>query len=430
MLPKLPVFWRHTVTVLTGTAAAQVLPLLAAPLITRMCTPGDLGAFGIWVGIVAIASTVSTLRLEAAMILDHDPSAQQTCFSVIVYFSTAIAIILTLCAVLARQSGLPHPQSMSWFALLTIGIATWVTAYTNTMSAYATSYRAFGKAALVKVYGAGAIALSQVSLLWFGVDGNSLFAGHIIGLGVGMAAAIILLSPPYPQFGIASTKAQRIYLEKHQSFWRYSLPAGLLNIAAGKFPLFLIGAKYGLVAAGLFALTECLLTAPVSLLATSVREVFKRESVHEFQTLGNCTRAYRNTFKGLVLLGLGPALFIFAFAPDMCAWVFGEPWREAGVFARILAPLYFLNFVASPLSYVFFVAGKQKIEFVWQIALFITTIAIFLAPLPLTKILWNYTIAYSLLYVVYLYLSHRFSRNVVSLENSSSSTVEIDDSRL
>jgi O-antigen/teichoic acid export membrane protein len=139
--------------------------------------------------------------------------------------------------------------------------------------------------------------------------------------------------------------------------------------------------------------------------------VFKRQSVHEFQTLGNCAGAFRSTFKGLVILGGGPALLILAFAPSLCAWVFGEPWREAGDFARILAPLYFLNFVASPLSYVFFVAGKQKVEFIWQIALFITTISIFIAPITLKQVLWNYTICYSLLYVIYLSLSYRFAKN-------------------
>lgn len=414
MLATLPVFWRHAVTVLSGTVAAQALPLLVAPLITRLCTPGDLGAFSIWLGVIAIASTVATLRLEAAMILDHEPSAQQTCFSVVAYFSTVLAIIITLCAVVARLAGVPQVQALSWFALLTIGIGTWVTAYNHTASAYATSYCAFGKAAMVKVYGAGAIALSQVALLLVGVGGAALFAGQILGLAMGMLAAIILLSPPRPTIAMTPTSRQRSYLIKHASFWRYSLPAGLLNIAAGKFPLFLIGAKYGLVAAGLYALTERVLTAPVSLLAASVLEVFKREAVHDFQTLGNCAKAYRSTFKALVLLGCGPALFIFAFAPDFCAWVFGEPWRGAGDFARILAPLYFLNFVASPLSYVFFVAGKQKIEFVWQIVLFITTITVFLMPLPLTQILWNYTISRSVLYVVYLYLSHRFAQYVAT----------------
>jgi O-antigen/teichoic acid export membrane protein len=371
-----------------------------------------LGAFSIWLGVIAISSTIATLRLEAAMILDHGSYDQQTCFSVVAYFSTLLAIVITLCALLARVWGVPQAQSMSWFGLMTIGVGTWLTAYNQIVIAYATSYRAFGKAALAKVCGAGTVALGQVVLLLIGVGGTALLAGQILGLAMGLTAAILLLSPPRASIAIKPTIAQRNYLAKHQSFWRFSLPAGLLNIVAGKFPLFLIGAKYGLPAAGLFALTERMLTAPVSLLAASVLEVFKRQSVHEFQTLGNCREAYRSTFKALVILGCGPALFIFAFAPDFCAWIFGEPWREAGDFARILAPLYFLNFVASPLSYVFFVAGQQKAEFMWQVALFITTITLFLAPLTLKQILWNYTICYSALYVIYLLLSYRFAKNV------------------
>jgi O-antigen/teichoic acid export membrane protein len=154
--------------------------------------------------------------------------------------------------------------------------------------------------------------------------------------------------------------------------------------------------------------------------------VFKRQSVHEYQTLGNCREAFRSTFKALVLLGSGPVLFIFLFAPDLCAWVFGKPWREAGEFARILAPLYFLNFVASPLSYVFFVAGKQKVELLWQVALFITTISVFLAPISLKQVLFNYTVAYSVLYIIYLLLSYRFSKNAPSVAGSLGNSQSIN----
>jgi O-antigen/teichoic acid export membrane protein len=189
---------------------------------------------------------------------------------------------------------------------------------------------------------------------------------------------------------------------------------------AGKFPLFLIGAKYGLFYAGLYALTERILAAPASLLASSVLEVFKRQSVHEFQTLGNCEQAFRSTFKALVILGSGPVLCIFAFAPDLCARIFGEAWREAGEFAQILAPLYFFNFVASPLSYVFFVAGRQKMELAWQVALFVTTFAVFLSPTSLKQTLVNYTISYSGLYIIYLFLSYRSAKNSHSIFNNRS----------
>ena len=135
-------------------------------------------------------------------------------------------------------------------------------------------------------------------------------------------------------------------------------------------------------------------------------------SINAYLTFsGNCEEAFRSTFKALVILGSGPVLCIFVFAPDLCARIFGEPWREAGEFARILAPLYFFNFVASPLSYVFFVAGKQRLELNWQIALFATTFAVFLSPTSLKQTLINYTISYSALYVLYLYLSYRSAKN-------------------
>jgi O-antigen/teichoic acid export membrane protein len=129
--------------------------------------------------------------------------------------------------------------------------------------------------------------------------------------------------------------------------------------------------------------------------------------------VGNCTHAYRYTFKVLTLLGLGPSLVLFAFSPTLFALVFGESWRAAGELAQILAPLYFLNFIASPLSYVFFISGRQKIDLLWQVALFAMTLSAFVAPGSLHEnVLW-YTIGYSLLYLVYLHLSYQCSQNRV-----------------
>jgi O-antigen/teichoic acid export membrane protein len=179
----------------------------------------------------------------------------------------------------------------------------------------------------------------------------------------------------------------------------------------GQLPLLMIGARHGALAAGLFALTQRVLGAPIALLASSVLEVFKRQSVHDFQTQGNCRDAYRYTFKALVLLGIGPSLVLLLFSPQLFAFAFGENWRAAGELAQILAPLYFLNFIASPLSYVFFVAGKQKIDLVWQVALFAMTLSVFLAPGTLQQsVLW-YAIGYSLLYIVYLHMSYQCSQN-------------------
>jgi O-antigen/teichoic acid export membrane protein len=404
-------FWKHVITVLTGSVAAQIMPLLMAPFITRLCTPEDMGAFGVWSGLIAVASIAATLRLEAAMILDHDTGEQSTCFSVVAWFATLLALVITLCGVLARALDLPPAGHMSWFGLMSIGIGTWLTAYMQTTLAYAASCNAFAPAAKARVVAAATITVAQAALLLLGVGANALLAGQIIGLGAGLVAATYLLSPPRPRLTTLPNQSQWNYLRKHKAFWRFALPANLLNVLSAQLPLLFISARHGVVAAGLFALTLRVLAAPVSLLAASVLEVFKRQSVLEFQTVGNCKECYLSTFRILLLLGTGPALIMFFFAPALFAFVFGESWRAAGDIARILAPLYFLNFIASPLSYVFSVTGKQHADLVWQVARAILIMGAFSAHFTLQGNLRAYAIGYSVLYLIYLQMSYRYSQN-------------------
>lgn len=405
----MPKFWKQVLTVLTGSVLAQALPLLAAPLITRLCSPADMGAFSVWLGMVAVAAIAASLRMETAMILDHGVQEQRTCFSAVAYSASVLALLLTAAGLIACL--LPLASKLSLFALLSIGFATWLTAYTQTTLAYATSHSAFGQAAHAKVWGAGAVALAQLLLLAIGASASALVLGQLIGLIIGLAAAQRVLRPPRPRLAWRPDAGVLAYWRKHQAFWRFSLPSNLLNAMVGQMPLFLIGARYGVLAAGLYTLTQRVLAAPISLLAASVLEVFKRQCVHDFETIGNCRDAYVHAFKVLVGLGIAPALVVYLYAPELFTFVFGSAWRTAGVMAQVLAPLFFLNFVASPLSYVFFVAGKQKIELAWQCALFLVTICAFCLPATLDSCIALYTFGYAMLYLVYLCMSFRYACN-------------------
>jgi len=420
----LPPFWKHLLTVLSGSVAAQALPILAAPLITRLCRPADLGQFGVWYGVVAIAAVAATLRMENAMIIDHAPARQRLCFGVVAWSAGWLAALLTVAATAARAAGW---TTLPWSGVLTLGAAAWLTAGMQTTLAYAASHNAFAPAAKAKIWAAGGIALSQLALLAAGAGAVALPAGQLLGLATGLAAARLLLRPPASRTGARRplarlrllarrlwrgalpTPAQRRYLHAHRAFWRYALPSNVLNAAIGPLPLLLIGARHGVLAAGLFALTQRVLAAPVSLLAASVQEVFKRESVRQYQNSGNCRPAWRHAARVLLLLGFLPSLLLLLAAPPLFAFAFGAPWRAAGELAQILAPLYFLNFIASPLSYVFFVAGRQKIELAWQLALFAMTLAVFAAPLTLHQSVAAYATGYSLLYLVYLHMSYRYA---------------------
>ncbi|MGI4719432.1 MAG: lipopolysaccharide biosynthesis protein [Janthinobacterium lividum] len=410
-----PEFWRNVATVMSGATGAQALTLLAAPLLTRLCTPAEMGTFSVWLGVITVASLVATLRVENAMVIDHEKGQQRLCFSVVAYFATLLALVLTFGSLCACVLGLPPLETVSWGQMAMVGLATWITANIQTTLAYAASHRRFGTAARIKLLQAGTIAASQLALLYAGVDGAALLAGQLIGLGVGLLAGRLLLSPPKARMRLLLDREQRDYLVKHQAFWRYSLPSSLLNTVVGQLPLFMIGIHHGALAAGLFALTQRVIAAPTALIATSILEVFKRQAVHEFESVGNCHQVYRSTFRALMLLALPPTLVLLLFSPALFGWLFGDNWRPAGELARILAPLCFLNFVASPLSYVFFVAGKQKMELFWQMALFVVTVAVFVTPLTLHQSLFAYVLGRSILYVVYLYMSNMCARNTPAI---------------
>ncbi|MET0264458.1 MAG: oligosaccharide flippase family protein [Duganella sp.] len=474
-LPPLPAFWRHLLTVLGGSLAAQALPILAAPLITRLCTPAELGAFSLWFGVVAIAAVAATLRMENAMIIDHGPGRQLLCLGVVRWSATWLALLLTMALAGARLAGW---ITMSWTGVLTLGAAAWLTASMQTMLAYAASHNAFAPAARARIVAAGGVAAAQLMLLVLlsllagptlaALPGqatavDALLAGHLLGLAAGLLAAHRLLPAPAGRLpaghaaawtptptitetpasaskparhllqrwqqcwqrlqrrhwrALLPTPVQRRYLQRHRAFWYFSLPSNLLNAAVGQLPLLIIGARHGVMAAGLFALTQRVLAAPISLLASSVLEVFKRESVRQYQQQGDCRPAYLHALRVLLALGIVPALVLLVASPMLFRVAFGADWRGAGELAQLLAPLFFLNFVASPLSYVFFVAGRQKIELLWQVALFLTTIAAFAAPLTLKQNVLAYSIAYSLLYLLYLHMSYRYARSTPAQRSS------------
>jgi O-antigen/teichoic acid export membrane protein len=191
-----PGFWKNVVTVSLGTIGAQALPLLIAPLLTRLCTPEDMGAFSVWLGIITVAGVGATLRIENAMVLDHERQQQQICFSVIAYSSTVLALVMTLAAVAGRLFDVGLARHMSWLGLWTLGVGIWLTSYTRATVAYAASHNLFASAAKAKVWGAGTIAVSQLALLGLGMDGSALLAGQLIGLLAGQVAAWTMLRPP------------------------------------------------------------------------------------------------------------------------------------------------------------------------------------------------------------------------------------------
>ena len=160
---------------------------------------------------------------------------------------------------------------------------------------------------------------------------------------------------------------------------------------------------------GWLALTMRMLGGPISLLGAAVLDVFRRHAAQSWREHGQCRGDYMRAFK---VLGGASALFVLALAPSSEAlfqFAFGAPWRMAGTIAFWLLPMFAFRFVASPLSYMFYVADKQHIDLLWQFTLLCMTLASLLLPASYSAALQIYSLGYSGMYIIYLLLSYRFS---------------------
>ena len=156
-------------------------------------------------------------------------------------------------------------------------------------------------------------------------------------------------------------------------------------------------------------MTMRILGAPIGLLGKSVLDVFKRHAASSFRDHGECRSDYVQTFKVLGLGSLAFSLVMAISSETLFAVAFGETWRASGVIAVWLLPLFALRFMASPLSYMAYIAGKQHVDLFWQIALLGMTLASLNIPQRYDLALQAYSAGYSVLYVIYLALSYRFS---------------------
>lgn len=201
---------------------------------------------------------------------------------------------------------------------------------------------------------------------------------------------------------------------RYKDFPLYNIPSDLLNNSSAQVPVFFLTPIYGVQATGQYSLMKRMLDAPVTLLSSSILEVFRQKASEQYIAFGDCRELFVKTARNLALISIVPFSVLMIFGTDIFAFIFGEEWREAGKFAGIFAVYYFFKFVSSPLSYMFYIAEKQKMDFLLHIYMFVSSLVIFYLPklysVSITETLWIYSINFVIIYLTYFILSYKYSK--------------------
>ena len=412
-------FTKNIVTLVTGTALAQAIPLALAPILTRLYTPQDFGVLATYISIAAVATVIVSLKYDIAIIIPEkdEDSANITILSIIL--SLLISLLLFLIILFFNEEiagflavGKETSILSKW--LYFIPLTVFFTGVFNAVSFWFNRKELYKRMAISKVINTSGMTGIQIGSGILNVTPLGLLIGFVAGRFFSMLYLLHkFIKDKDTVFSKVNRKRMLFVLNRYKRFPYFTLPAEFTNVISNQLPIFIIGKYFGGVVLGNYSLMERVLNAPISLLGRSVLDVFKQRASEDYAKLGNCKDIFIKTFKTLVMLSILPTLLLFFLSPLVFKFIFGEEWHMAGEFAQIFSILFFFKFTASPLSYMFNIAEKQHYDMFWQIGLFIFAIISFIIGVKFNDVkiaLICFVITYSLMYLLNIYLSYSYSK--------------------
>jgi O-antigen/teichoic acid export membrane protein len=357
-------FLRRLAILSSGTAIGQATLIIVSPFLTRIYDPEAFGLFAIFGAVAAIFGIVATMRFEYALPRETDDRSAAA-LVVGIFLTSIIAALLLGCLVwlagppFAAAMGAPELGPFLW--LLPPSVTLW--GMGSALSLWSIRQGTFRLNGLNRVIYHGVQATTQLALGLGGLVGG----GLILGYCSGFLARVGHLAVALPQ-----QELRRFFSTKMADSWRmlrhyrrypmlYAL-AALLQEACTMLPAILIALLYGPAVAGLYALAQRVVMVPLRFLGESASQAF----LGEVRSLDHT--ALLRLFKRVALLfaGLGMLFIVplFLAGPWLFAFVFGEAWRETGVFFQLLAPLYLARLVVTPISQTLNILERQDLHLV------------------------------------------------------------------
>jgi O-antigen/teichoic acid export membrane protein len=402
---------------MTGTTIAQAIPVAISPILTRIYKPEDFGVYALFLAIVSIFGTISNARYELAIML---PESDEDAFNIVVLgmmICGCITFVLFIVffifnGVLAQKLG----NGQIGFWLYFIPVSVFFIGLFNVLNYFNNRIKNYKDIAKVTIYKSVIVAVIQLSVVFFKAGAAGLISGQIMS---NMFGNLKLLKNTLSKVDVKralSLQKIKLLAVRYQNFPKYSLGATFANVLSQHLTSILISAYFNVATLGYYSLVLRLLGMPSALIGSSIGQVFFQAASKERLKTGKAIKSFDSTVRKLVFISLPSFAILFFIVEDLFAIVFGEDWRIAGNYAKILIPLFGLRFVASSLSVLSTVFEKQKIEIIWQIVLLTFVVSTFfisyIFEYKFSSFLLLMTIALSIHYSIYLFLSYRFSRGL------------------
>jgi len=375
---KIGTFGSNVLILMTGMALSQAANICLAPIITRLYDPTDLGTLSIFMSLSSILAVIACLRYDAAIMLPKDVQDASNLLFASLLLAVLIATLTFVFSIFTQQQAartLNVANMASWLWLL--GPTVLLLGLMQAMQIWCNRNNDFKRTATSYVIRALTDNGTKITL---GLTSMSGYLGLISGFISGVLVAASYLTTRFLTLDYirhmrsVSKRNLKIALVRYRSFPFYNSWAALMDAGSLQVPILLLTYFYGSHMVGLYALATRVLRLPAAFIGrASSQALFKKISDNIKAELP----VFPLVVKSVVFLSIVALLPL-----GLLAWggewifqkVFGEEWRLAGYYARIMVGWVGMQYIASAVSPVFLALERNRCLGILQIILLMASV--------------------------------------------------------
>ncbi|SRR5579871_4248822 len=369
-------FARSVSVLAGGSALAQVLAIVASPILTRIYRPSDFGVLQVFLSVMTLAVVASAGRYELAILLPED---EQSAIDVLAVAICCVGIVTTIIAAIVFVSSyhwvLPASLSVLRGYLWLLPISVFGGGLYQVLSYWAMRHNGYPQVAKSKLTQASAQVATQLGIGFLVHSAFGLLLGDAIGRAMGSGRFFRDLWRDSSDRIRAIRPSRMIKVaERYRDYPLVSMWGALINSSGLALPSLFLAQYYGAQSTGWFALVNRVLGVPFAFIGLSISQVYASKAAKLSKSdPKHLMHIFLKTTRHMLYLGLAPCLLFMIFAPSFFQLAFGHGWREAGEYARSLTIMFYAGFINSPVQFTLNVLEHQRAQLAWDISRFVLT---------------------------------------------------------
>ncbi|MND81061.1 colanic acid exporter [compost metagenome] len=365
--------------------------------------------------VVTIFTSVVNLRYEFAIPLAKDDKEAVTITLLSGIVAILFSLVLFLVFLLFQYEILNLVGGTKIGNLLfLVPLTVFLNGIFNCLNYFSIRFKKYRVIASSNIIRASSNAGLQLGMGIFGLKYGGLIAGYVISFLFGNARML----KNFFEYRSLILKVSKMDLKasakRFKRFPLISVWGMFLNNVSLNLNSFFIARFFGAGQLGFYSYSYRYINAPLSLISSNMGQLFYQVCTECYLKGKPANKEFLATLKRLILICAPIFIVLYFIIEDAFLLFFGPKWQFAGLYCKILIPLFFVRTVYGPLSLITPAFEKQQLSVLLQVIIFLVNVVVILiaywSNFTMIKFLQIYSVSGCISYIILLVINYRISK--------------------